>query len=174
MPQREGMVLRFWILVSGVFALAYAATWALIPTPGTGSQKASPAQAAKAPPRLRPTLPPAERYGRWYGPAWQTYGPPAPIGQRPLSVDGRLMQQACLALQGGAWTIPPGARKSELCACVGAMMDRAPDADGLDETTDTIFVTGRPPEPASSAIARGLDVARITCQRALFLNAGEG
>ncbi len=166
--------MRFWLLAAGVFALAYAITLAVIPPPGAGLPAPSRDTRTGESPRLRPTLPPAERYGRWHGPAWQTYGPPAPLGQRPLSVDGRLMQQACLALQGGAWTIPPGAQKSELCACVGAMMDRAPGADGLDETTDMILATGQPPEPATSAIARGLDVARVTCQRALFLGAGDG
>lgn len=158
------MPLRFIGLVLAVSALSFATAWSLsgmLGASGTVSKENT------SPPALR-SQQALDEPSLWRIRARRAYAPPAPIGGRPETVPGRLLQQACKGLSARSWQVPRGATRAELCACVGRMMDRTPQAEGLADLTDHLFATQQPPHPGSSAMATGLITARITCQRGLF------
>ncbi len=155
--------MRFTALVIFVFVVCFAGVWI-----ATGRLAAATSEAPDGPaPALRERSQP-DNPALWRMAARAQYAPPAPLGGRAKTVPGRLMVQACQGLQPNSWQVPAGARMIDLCTCVGRMMDRTPDADGLAALTDAMMASGHPLHPESSSMATGLITARITCQRALF------
>ena len=158
------MAWRFPALVAAMAALSFLTAWLLTGPP----QAETTAQAAKAESPLIRKRQVVDEPSLWRIRARNVYGPPAPIGGAPETVSGRLMQQACEGVSETAWQVPAGAERRDLCACVGRMIDRTPDAEGLAELTNHLYVTRQPPHPGSSAMATGFVTARIACQRGLF------
>ena len=158
------MSIRFLCMLVAVSALSFVTAWVF-----SGSRE--PAGHGAGAPDMRPVLRERQAIDEpsvWRMEARAAYGPPAPLGGRVNSVAGRLMQRACEGLSDNSWQVPAGATRRELCSCVGRMIDRTQEADGLARLTDQLLATGQLPHPNSSAMATGLFTARLTCQRGLF------
>lgn len=158
------MSLRFPALIAIVALVSFVTAWCL---PGLSATDEPELAAAPSPASMRPRQA-VDEPSLWRIRAREAYGPPVPLGGVPASVPGRLMQQACEGVAEGTWQVPSGARQRDLCVCVGRMMDRTPEAEGLAALTDQLFVTRQPPHPNSSEMATALITARIACQRGLF------